>query len=148
MIVLAAFLHHLAAFTVVATIAIEFVLLRRELTLWSARTLQGVDLVLGVAATILLLVGLARVFWFEKGAAYYFHNHAFLTKFGLFIIVALLSLIPTFEFLSWRKAVKAGEVPVVAAGKIKRVRMIVHIELAAIVIILLCAAVMAKGEFV
>ena len=148
MIVLAAFLHHLAAFTLVATIAIEFILLRRELTLWSARTLQVVDLVLGVAATILLLVGLSRVFWFEKGATYYFHNHAFLTKFGLFIIVALLSLIPTFEFLSWRKAVKAGEVPVVAAGKLKRVRMIVHIELAAIVIILLCAAIMAKGGFV
>ena len=148
MIVLAAFLHHLAAFTVVATIAIEFILLRRELTLWSARTLQVVDLVLGVAATILLLVGLSRVFWFEKGAAYYFHNHAFLTKFGLFIIVALVSLVPTFEFLSWRKAVKAGEVPVVAAGRLKRVRMIVHVELAAIVIILLCAAIMAKGGFV
>src|SRR5581483_2328313 len=148
MIVLAAFLHHLMAFTVVGAIAIKFVLLRRELTLWSAKTLQAVDLILGVAATILLLVGLSRVFWFEKGAAYYFHNHAFLTKFGLFIIVALLSLIPTFEFLSWRKAVKAGEVPVVAAARLKRVRMIVHIELAAIVLILLCAAIMAKGGFV
>ncbi len=101
-----------------------------------------------MAATILLLVGLSRVFWFEKGAAYYFHNHAFLTKFGLFILVALMSLIPTFEFLSWRKAVTAGEVPVVAAAKLKRVRMIVHIELAAIVVILLCAAMMAKGGFV
>ena len=38
--------------------------------------------------------------------------------------------------------------PTVAAEKLKRVRMIVHIELAAIVIILLCAAVMAKGGFV
>jgi putative membrane protein len=148
MIVLAAFLHHLAAFTVVAAIAIEFILLRRELTLWSARTLQVVDLILGVAATVLLLVGLSRVFWFEKGAAYYFHNHAFLTKFGLFIVVALLSLIPTFEFLSWRKAVRKGEVPTVAAYKLKRVRMIVHIELAAIVVILLCAAIMAKGGFI
>lgn len=148
MIVLAAFLHPLAAFTVVAAIAIEFILLRRELTLWSARTLQAVDLVLGVAATILLLVGLSRVFWLEKGAAYYFHNHAFLTKFSLFILVALLSLIPTFEFLSWRKAVKAGEVPVVAARKLKRVRMIVHVELAAIVVILLCATIMAKGGFI
>jgi len=148
MIVLAAFLHHLAAFTVVATIAIEFVLLRRELTLWSARTLQVVDLVLGVSATILLLVGLSRVFWFEKGAAYYFHNHAFLTKFALFVIVALLSLIPTFEFLSWRKVVRAGQVPTIAAHKLKRVRMIVHIELAAIVAILLCAAIMAKGGFI
>jgi putative membrane protein len=148
MIVLAAFLHHLTAFTLVACIAIEFILLRRELTLWSARTLQMVDMVLGVAATILLLVGLSRVFWFEKGAAYYFHNHAFLTKFGLFIIVAVMSLIPTFEFLSWRKAVQAGQVPTVAIYKLKRVRMIVHIELAAIVVILLCAAIMAKGGFI
>ena len=148
MIVFTAFLHHLAAFTVVAAIAIEFVLLRGGLTLWSARRLQIVDLILGIAATLLLVVGLARVFWFEKGAAYYFHNHAFLTKFGLFIIVALLSLVPTFEFLSWRKAVRAGAVPVVAAGKLKRVRMIVHIELAAIVLILLCAAIMAKGGWV
>ncbi len=148
MIVLAAFFHHLAAFTLVAALAIEFVLLRGELTFWNARRLQVVDLILGIAATILLLVGLSRVFWFEKGAAYYFHNHAFLTKFGLFIIVAVLSLVPTFEFLSWRKAVKAGQVPVVEPAKLKRVRMIVHIELAAIVIILLCAAMMAKGGLV
>lgn len=148
MIVFTAFLHHLAAFTVVAAIAIEFVLLRADLTLWSARRLQVVDLILGIAATILLVVGLARVFWFEKGAAYYFHNHAFLTKFGLFVIVALLSLVPTFEFLSWRKAVKAGAVPVVAANRLARLRMVVHIELAAIVLILLCAAIMAKGGWV
>lgn len=145
MIVFTAFLHHLTAFTVVAAIAIEFVLLRGELTLWTARRLQVVDQILGIAATILLVVGLSRVYWFEKGASYYFHNHAYLTKLGLFIIVALLSLVPTFEFLSWRKAVQAGQAPVVAPGKLKRVRMIVHIELAAIVLILLCAALMAKG---
>jgi putative membrane protein len=148
MIVLFAFLHHLAAFTLVAAVALEFVLLRGELTVWSARRLQVADMVLGIAATVLLLVGFARVFWFEKGAAYYFHNHAFLTKFSLFILVALLSIVPTLEFLSWREAVKAGQVPVVAAGKLKRVRMIVHIELAAIVLILLCAAMMAKGGWV
>src|ERR1043165_4937441 len=148
MIVLFAFLHHLAAFTLVAAVALEFVLLRGELTVWSARRLQVADMVLGIAATVLLLVGFARVFWFEKGAAYYFHNHAFLTKFSLFILVALLSIVQPLEFLSWREAVKAGQVPVVAAGKLKRVRMIVHIELAAIVLILLCAAMMAKGGWV
>jgi putative membrane protein len=148
MIVLFAFLHHLAAFTLVAAVAIEFVLLRGELTLWAARRLQVTDAILGIAATVLLVVGLARVFWFEKGAAYYFHSHAFLTKFLLFIIVGLLSIVPTREFLSWRKATKAGETPVVTAGKLKRVRMILHIELAAIVLILLCAAIMAKGGWV
>ena len=148
MIVLFAFLHHLAAFTLVAAIALEFVLLRGELTAWSARRLQVADMVLGIAATVLLLAGLARVFWFEKGATYYFHNHAFLGKFSLFILVALLSIVPTVEFLSWRKAVKAGQVPVVAAARLRRVRMIVHIELAAIVLILLFAAMMAKGGWV
>jgi putative membrane protein len=148
MIVLFAFLHHLAAFTLVAAIALEFVLLRGELTNWSARRLRAADMVLGIAAMVLLLVGLARVFWFEKGATYYFHNHAFLTKFTLFVLVGLLSIVPTIEFLSWRKAVEAGQVPVVAAAKLKRLRMIVHIELAAIVLILFCAALMAKGGWV
>jgi len=148
MTVLFAFLHHVAAFTLVAAVAIEFVLLRGELTLWAARRLQVTDAVLGIAATLLLVVGLSRVFWFEKGAAYYFHSHAFLTKLSLFIIVALLSIVPTLEFLSWRKATKAGQAPVVAAPKLKRVRMILHIELAAIVLILLCAAIMAKGGWV
>jgi putative membrane protein len=148
MTVLFAFLHHVTAFTLVAAVAIEFVLLRGELTLWAARRLQVTDAVLGIAATLLLVVGLSRVFWFEKGAAYYFHSHAFLTKLSLFIIVALLSIVPTLEFLSWRKATKAGQAPVVAAPKLKRVRMILHIELAAIVLILLCAAIMAKGGWV
>ena len=148
MIVLFAFLHHLAAFTLVSAIAVEFVLLRSELTLWTARRLQVTDLILGIAAGVLLVAGLARVFWFEKGAAYYLHSHAFLMKFSLFIVVGLLSIVPTVEFLSWRKAVQRGDVPVVAAAKLRRVRMIVHVELAAIAIILLCAAIMAKGGWV
>jgi putative membrane protein len=41
-IVLFAFLRHVAAFTLVAAVALEFVLLRGELTLWSARRLQAV----------------------------------------------------------------------------------------------------------
>ena len=38
--------------------------------------------------------------------------------------------------------------PAVAAERLKRVRMIVHVELAAIVLIVLCAAIMAKGGWV
>jgi putative membrane protein len=52
------------------------------------------------------------------------------------------------EFLSWRGALKAGQVPVMAANKRKRVSAVIHAELAAIVIILLCAAIMARGGWV
>ena len=143
-----AFLHHLCAFTLVAALAIEFTLIRQELTLASARRLQITDLVLGIAAGLLVVVGLLRVFFFEKGAAYYWHNHAFLTKFSLFVIVGLLSIIPTREFLSWSTAIRAGEAPVMVASRRKRVTMVIHIELAAIIVILLCAAIMARGGWV
>jgi len=143
-----AFLHHLCAFTLVAALAIEFTLIRQELTLSSARKLQVTDLVLGIAAGALFVIGLLRVFFFEKGTAYYFHSHAFLMKFSLFIIVGLLSIIPTKEFLSWRGAIKAGQVPVLDAKKRRRVIAVIHGELAAIVVILLCAAIMARGGWV
>jgi len=140
-----AFLHHLAAFTLVSALAVEFVLIRQELTLASARRLPVVDAVLGGSATLLLIVGLLRVFYFEKGSAYYFSSHAFLTKFAVFIILAILSIVPTVEFLSWRKSLKAEQVPVVDARKMRLVRMLIHGELMGVVIILLCAAIMARG---
>jgi putative membrane protein len=148
MTTLFAFLHHVAAFTLVGALAVEFVLLRGELTLATARKLPIVDMILGIAAGVLFVVGLARVFWFEKGAAYYFASHAFRTKLSLFVIIGLLSIIPTVEFLSWRKAVKQGQMPDVAARKLRTVRMVIHAELAAVVVILLCAAIMARGGWV
>src|SRR6202021_3511963 len=102
-----AFLHPLCAFTLVSAVAIEFMLIKQELTLASARRLQVVDLVLGIAAGALLVIGLLRVFFFEKGPGYYLHSHAFHLKITLFIIVGLLSIIPTVEFLSWRGAIRS-----------------------------------------
>ena len=148
MTTLLAFLHHLCAFTLVSAVAIEFVLIRSELTLASARRLQVTDLVLGIAAGALLVVGLLRVFFFEKGASYYFHSYAFLTKFSLFIVIGLLSIIPTMEFLSWRGALTAGQVPAIGARKLRLVTAVIHSELLAIVIIVLCAAIMARGGWV
>jgi putative membrane protein len=143
-----AFLHHLAAFTLVAALAVEFALIRQELTLASARRLQVTDMVLGIAAGFVLIVGLCRVFFFEKGADYYFHSQAFLAKFSIFIVVGLLSVIPTVEFLSWNKPLRDGQVPEVSARQLRRVTAIIHGELFAIVLILLCAATMARGGWV
>jgi putative membrane protein len=143
-----AFLHHLSAFTLVSAIAIEFALIRQELTRASARRLQVTDMVYGIAAVALLVIGLLRVFFFEKGASYYFHSHAFLTKFSVFIVVGLLSIIPTIEFLSWRGAVRAGQVPTIGAKKLRLITAVIHGELFGIVIILLCAAIMARGGWI
>jgi putative membrane protein len=140
-----AFLHHLAAFVLFAALVVEFVLIKDVLTLTSARKILATDRVYGVAAGVLLVVGLARVFHFEKGATYYFHTWTFITKLTLFILVGLISIIPTIEFLAWRKALSQGQVPQVSAEKLRSVRSIIHLELAGVVLIILMAAMMAKG---
>lgn len=143
-----AFLHHLCAFTLVSAVAIEFTLFRQELTVETARRLQRTDLMLGVAAGALFIIGLLRVMFFEKGWEYYLHSPAFLTKFALFIMIGLLSIIPTQEFLSWNAALKAGQVPVIDAKQRRLVTSLIHGELLAIVVIVLCAAIMARGGWV
>ncbi len=143
-----AFLHHVCAFTLVAAVAIEFTLIRQELTVASARRLQVTDIVLGVAAGALLIVGGLRVVFFEKGFDYYLHSTAFWAKLALFVAIGAFSVIPTQEFLSWSASIRAGQAPVLDASRKRLVSMIIHGELAAIVVIVLCAAVMARGGWV
>ncbi len=140
-----AFLHHVAAFTLVAALVVEFVLIRDQLTVARARKIQLADMVFGIAASAVLVVGFLRVWYFEMGSSYYFHSIPFIAKLSLFVIVGLLSVYPTVEFLSWGKAVKQGQVPVVSESKIRTIRSIIHYELVGVVFVLLCAALMAKG---
>jgi putative membrane protein len=140
-----AFLHHVAAFAIFAALAVELVLLKEELNVPRARKLLRVDFAFGMAAVVLLVVGLLRVFYFEKGAGYYFHSIPFIVKLSLFAAVGLASIYPTMQFLSWRGALKEGRAPMVAPGRMRALRMVVHAELAAVVVILLCAALMARG---
>jgi putative membrane protein len=142
---LLASLHHLAAFTVVATLAIEVAQSKSPLSVLQARRLQRIDLLFGIAAAVLLIVGLIRVQWFEKGPAYYWRNAYFLIKFGAFIAAALISIYPTITFLSWNRALKAGHAPEVSEIRANQVRLCLMLELTAILIIIPCAALMARG---
>jgi putative membrane protein len=129
----------------VTAVAIELVLLRGELTAMRARQILGADIALGISALIVLLVGLLRVFYFEKGGGYYMHSAPFIAKLSLFALVALLSIYPTMQFLSWRAPLRQGQAPALPDAHRRALRLILHIELAGIVVILLCAALMAKG---
>jgi putative membrane protein len=143
--VTAAFIHHIAAFLVFATLMLELVLLRNELTLSSARSIARMDMVYGISATVLLVAGFVRVFYTEKGSAYYFESGSFLLKLTLFIVVGVLSIYPTVRFLRWRKALREQRVPPLDDGTRRKMRMVIHIELTLIAIIILMAIMMARG---
>lgn len=140
-----AFLHHVAAFALVAALTAELVLIRGELSLENARRILRFDVAYGASAGMLLVIGFLRVFYFEKGAAYYFHSAPFLAKLAVFAAVGLLSAYPTLEFLSWRKALRQGRAPEVDPRKLRAIRSIIHWELVGILPILAFAALMARG---
>jgi putative membrane protein len=142
---LVAFVHHVAAFTLVGALMAELALFEPNLALRQARKIQRVDLTYGISAGVLLMAGFLRVFYFEKGGEYYFHNVFFIAKLSLFIIVALLSIYPTVLFVSWNRRLKTGILPQRAAAEAYRVRAILLLELLGIVGMLLCASLMARG---
>src|SRR5262245_25906130 len=140
-----AFLHHVAAFVLVAMVTVELILVRGELTLASARTLLRMDAVYGIAAGVIIVVGALRVVYTEKGTAYYFHSGAFIAKMAAFVIVGVISIYPTMQFLGWRKALAQNQLPVLDDARRRSLRRVLHYELLLLVIMMLCAAMMARG---
>lgn len=140
-----AFLHHLAAFTLVGSLIYEHTTFRKDLTLVDARRIQRMDILYGISAGFVLVVGLLRVFYFEKGAPYYAQNFFFWTKMAGFALVALLSIYPTIRFVSWNKFFAKNQIPEISDQDVSRIKMIMRLELAAIVLILFSAAMMARG---
>lgn len=140
-----AFAHHALAFLLVAALMVELVLMKNELTAQSVRSILRMDALYGICAGLLLIVGFTRVFRTEKGSDYYFASAPFMAKVSLFLIVGLLSIYPTVQFLKWRKVLAAGQVPQLDAGPRRTMRMIIHLELTLLFVVMLCAALMARG---
>ena len=142
---LMATLHHLCAFAVTATLVYEFVAFRRNLTVEEARRILKVDTAYGISAGLLVVVGLLRVYFFEKGPEFYRNSDMFWAKMGLFILVGLLSIYPTIRFLKWRPALQENKAPEIAENEFKNIRRLLHLELVGIGLILVVAPMMARG---
>src|SRR5437762_7749740 len=105
---LMAFLHHLAAFTLVAALAVEVALFKPPLSVLQARRLQRTDLIFGIAAGVVLVVGRLGVRFFEKGPGYYWLDAFLPIKLAASFFVGLFSIYRPLPFLSWNKGLRAG----------------------------------------
>jgi putative membrane protein len=61
------------------------------------------------------------------------------------VAAGVISIYPTVLFLSWSKALREGGTPEMSAAQIRRARLCLMLELTAIVVILFCAPLMARG---
>ncbi|MCQ4314128.1 DUF2214 family protein [Pseudomonas stutzeri] len=141
----AAYLHFVAIFLLFALLTLEHQLFSQPLDFKRARSLLRADTAFGIVAGLVLVTGAARAMRYGKGFDYYINNSFFHAKIGLFVIVALLSIYPTVTFLKWRPALKAGQVPAIRPTTTRWVKLIIRIELLALLLIPLLAALMARG---
>ena len=140
-----AYLHLLTIIVLFSVLTLEHRLFALPLDLWRARNLLRTDIIYGVTAILVVVTGLARVFWFGKGVGYYLANGLFHAKMTLFVLIVLFSFYPTKVFLGWRKSLRAGVVPEVSAQTAKRITWCIRLELLFAMIMPLLAALFARG---
>jgi putative membrane protein len=137
-------LHHLLVFALTAMLVAQAVLLRGPLQAPTVPRLAKLDAGYGAVAGLLLIVGLVRVFHGIKGADFYLHNPWFHAKVGTFVLVGLLSILPTVRYARWKKAQRLAPDAVPDEATLARLRMILRIELAGVAVIFVLAAAMAR----
>ena len=142
---LMAFLHHILAFALTACIVYEFIAYRKNMSIAEIRRIQRVDLAYGISAGLLILVGLLRVFFFEKGPNFYMNNPFFWVKMNAFLVVGLLSIDPTIRYIRWNRTLRQSAVPEISEQEYRRTRLLLWLEVVGLGVILLAAALMARG---
>jgi putative membrane protein len=98
----------------------------------------------GLAAILWIVTGLVRAFGgFEKGSAYYLHDHMFYVKMGLLVLILLLEGWPMVTLIRWRMQVRRGLTPDVSpAATLARISALQ----ALLVVLMVCAATaLARG---
>lgn len=143
--VITAYLHFLGIMILMGTLLAEHVMLHSQMPPAHIQRLARIDLFYGIAAGVVFLTGLLRFAYFGKGTHFYLGNPLFYVKVGMFLLVALISIYPTVQFLSWRKRLKQDQMPAVDTQRVARLRAVIRLELGLLIVIPLLAVLMARG---
>jgi putative membrane protein len=139
-----AYFHYLGFMVAFAALTIEIFNFKKEMTLDEAKRVAFADAAYGLAALVILVTGVLRVLYFGKGTDYYLSNPFFYAKMGVFVIVGLVSLYPTFTFISWFKGLQNGETPSLEIAQVNRLSWVIKGELFGFTLLPLLAAVMVR----
>lgn len=139
--VVLAIAHHLLVFGIFGVIFAEFVGLKGALSdTLALRRLARLDAAYGVMAVLILIIGFARATHAGKGWSYYSHNLYFWAKIATFLLIGLASIAPTLAFTRWRRRGTGPD-----AQELRKIRMLLHIELTLFALLPVFAALMARG---
>ena len=118
--------------------------LRGPLDLSGLRRVFVADTWWGVAAGLWIVTGLLRALGgYEKGTDYYLHNHLFLTKMGLLLLLLILETGVMLRLILWRRAVAQGALP--DTSRAARYAGISLLQTILVLLMVVAATGMARG---
>ncbi|MBB5409612.1 MULTISPECIES: DUF2214 family protein [unclassified Paraburkholderia] len=141
---LLAALHLLAYGFALASILRRTWSLRRASVPAALRSVFRADSRWGIAALVLIVTGLMRMFGsYEKGADYYLHQPLFHVKMTLLVLILILEVPTMLGLMRWRASIRSG-----AAPNLKKARSYAHfsvIQTVLLVLMVFAATGMARG---
>lgn len=138
-----AYLHYAAIFALAGAMLVEYALLRQPDVNPFVNMLARTDLIYGLAALAVLATGLARLFSYGKGLDWYLGTWLMHLKLTLFVLVALVSIVPTLRFIRWKKRLAAGGR--VEPGEQRGMRLLVLVQMHIVFLLPLLGVLIARG---
>jgi putative membrane protein len=139
------FLHFTFAFVLAGALSAEAFVLRLPVTGQVARLLLRIDLFYAISAAGIILAGVARLAWGARGWEFYSEQPLFWAKMATFVVVGVLSVQPTLTYFRWTKAASTDAAFAAADVEVQSARRFVLLELHALALLVLFAALMARG---
>ena len=150
---LAAYSHYLGLVLVAMCLITERVLVKPGMSVQDEKTLGNVDILYGLAGTLVLVSGYFRATQYGKGWEFYAHEPIFWLKMTLFSIMGSASFFPTTKIIQRAIAIKNAEdgkegasFPEPMSEKLaERMIKIINGEILALASIPLTATLMSRG---
>ncbi len=140
-----AWLHLLATGVAAGLLLAEYWLCRRMPDRTQARLLGMVDLGYFLALIASLATGLARAFYYGQDAAYYFANRLFWLKITIFLVIGLVAVAPTLQYIRWNREARTAPSFAPLTREVERVRASIALALGLWLILPLLAILVARG---
>ena len=144
-LVLNTYVHLLFIIIIFCCLVAELLLINPSVSFNTIKRLSKIDGLYGLAAVVVVTTGLLNWFQYGKGYDYYTANLAFNLKFGLFILVGLLSIYPTIMFAKLKKRHKKDQPKTLELSGYALIRKTIIAELIIMACIPFLAELMANG---
>jgi putative membrane protein len=137
---------HLLAFGVAAGLLLtEYWLCRRMPDRLQVRLLGMVDLGYLLALIASLATGLARALYYGQDSAYYLANRLFWLKIAIYLVVVLVAVAPTLQYIRWNREARTAPAFAPLTREVERVRASIAFGLGLWLILPLLAILVVRG---